>query len=558
MNPSKRRKLSNLRKRRRDDSSSEEELSDSEWIVYDEEADLIDYEITDLQTILESYGNFERIVIEGVKTVLGHDAPSRKIIEDVVKNFLGPVHNTLCGDKMTGSYSNLCSNRTSRDMLRDLEEEIDNSKPSVSKIISSKLTREDKKYCLKLYKIYENLDPFSEDKLRIEEILQNKIKYGQTLNEEDVDKFETIEKSLQQKDLGIHTLKERILSLEADDKNKLKIYKKYGEFEVLSPSDSSYQTMKEWLEWAVRLPFEKRLPLLSDPTQNISEFLIDVRKHFDKKIFGMEKIKDHFLIFIHDLYLGLNQGKNLILEGTSGTGKTLVSKVCAEALKWPFYKISCGGLEDPSFIRGQDTAWVGSSPSVFVQALCHMKCSNGILLLDEIDKMSQKSQEALLDVIDRTTNDEWRDAFLSELTIDMKGIMIVATANDWSMIIAPLRDRFLRIHVNPHNEFDERIILSNYVLPSILQDRKLNENSIKLSEDALLTILRKASEKSEDDRKGGSREAKMILTNIIERTHFLVTTGSKSKNLNLEFSLRKRLRFPITLRKKDIEDLSSS
>lgn len=540
--------MSTRKRLRRRSNSSKKRLKrvveDEDWIVNDEETDE-----DDVEELLYEYNSFQKIVVEGTLKVLNLDRSSRRRIEDNVRQFLTPIHEDLTGSIDREEFSNSIKRK-----LKALQAEIDDDEPTLQKIISSKISREDKKYCLKLYKVYSEFEEDCEDKIRIGQFISNKILFGHTVDESELETLEGIEKDLMSKCVGIHTLKERILTLNADEYNKLKIFEKYKDFETLSPSDSNYHTIKEWLEWAVKLPFNRRRSLLP-PDKSLSQFLPDVRAHFDKNIFGMREAKDEFIVYLHSLQLGLNEGKNILLEGVCGTGKTLVAKACSEALGWPFYRISCGGLEEPSLIRGQDTAWVGSSPSVFVQALCYMKCGTGLLLLDEIDKMSHKSQEALLGVLDHTTNSEWSDGFLSELKIDLRGLMIVGTANNTSMIIGPLRDRFQSIHISPYDRNEKKKILTRYVLPSTLESRNLDKFAIKLDSTAIDKILEKSSSRTETDRQGGMREAKMILTNVISRAHLLNTIGRN--NVSLGFSLSRKCNFPLTLRGRDIDSLYS-
>jgi ATP-dependent Lon protease len=104
--------------------------------------------------------------------------------------------------------------------------------------------------------------------------------------------------------------------------------------------------------------------------------------------------------------------------GQPGTGKTYLARHLAKAIGIPFYQISFGGVKDASFFKGHGYTYVGSGPGEISKALISMGSKNGILFLDELDKIRNTPQgtevaSALLHILDYAQNHEFKDTYLS-------------------------------------------------------------------------------------------------------------------------------------------------
>ena len=92
-------------------------------------------------------------------------------------------------------------------------------------------------------------------------------------------------------------------------------------------------------------------------------------------------------------YIAVKKNSNNIkapiicLVGPPGTGKTTLGISIANALNKEFYKISVGGLNDPTELTGHKRTYLGSSPGKIIQGIKKSGTSNPLILIDEVDKI---------------------------------------------------------------------------------------------------------------------------------------------------------------------------
>ena len=268
--------------------------------------------------------------------------------------------------------------------LKHLREIIKNETPSMKKILESNIPEQNKKRCIQYYDILQNMEPYSEDMLemqvRINTIMQDKLIEGEQ-------KMKEIEEMNNQ-------YKKRIFELNTTETIKSIIYARYMKFINLDSNDTNYSTSRAWLDFVLSLPFNNKidLPLNSTP---IDVYLTQVYEKMNMELYGMYNVKRRLLEILNNRYNTSNNSNGCVVSlcGKKGVGKTSIVKIFANAIGKPFDKISLGGLDDASTLKGSNQVWSGASPSIILKMMASMKVSDGVILYDEIDKIGKQIED---------------------------------------------------------------------------------------------------------------------------------------------------------------------
>ncbi len=130
---------------------------------------------------------------------------------------------------------------------------------------------------------------------------------------------------------------------------------------------------------------------------------VDIKAFLDEYIIGQDDAKKVLSVAVYNHYKRLMQPaahadeveiekSNIILVGETGTGKTLLAKTIARMLNVPFAIADATVLTEAGYV-GED---VESILSRLLQAADYdvAKAERGIVFIDEIDKISRKSDSA--------------------------------------------------------------------------------------------------------------------------------------------------------------------
>lgn len=129
---------------------------------------------------------------------------------------------------------------------------------------------------------------------------------------------------------------------------------------------------------------------------------LEIKAHLDKYVIGQDEAKKVLSVAVYNHYKRINnkamndevelEKSNILLVGETGTGKTLLAKTLAKILNVPFCIADATVLTEAGYV-GED---VESILSRLLQASDYNveAAERGIVYIDEIDKISRKSDNA--------------------------------------------------------------------------------------------------------------------------------------------------------------------
>ena len=416
--------------------------------------------------------------------------------------------------------------------LEKIRQQLEDETPSMPKILEAKIPFNDKKRAVELFDILQNAEPYTEEYVTIRNKINTIIRRTIIYTDEELTAIEEQEKKFLEKvdnpNADMIALKKKIFELDADDNIKTRIYEKVLKLQRLSPDDSEYRDTREWIMIAVDLPYRKVTPLevVGKSNEEINDYCTKIMNKLNAELYGMEGAKEALITMLNDRITNPSaKGCSLALVGPPGVGKTYLAKVFADAVGLPFEMVPLGGMEDPGIIKGSHGRFVGSTPSIVLQILKRMKTASGIVLWDEIDKLGStpfglQVQHALLHLSDYTTNQEFRDNFLSDFPHDISPMWFFYSMNNKELLDEALCDRMPVITVEPYSSRDKRIIIDKYVLPRELKAKGLPSNEITFTEEGLNTLM---SLMTEQIKSKGIRPVEKEIRGIVSRINFLKT-----------------------------------
>lgn len=278
---------------------------------------------------------------------------------------------------------------------------------------------------------------------------------------------------------------EKLESLNAADEIKEQIEKEIRRYKVLSQGSSEANVERSYIETLLSLPWENSSQD-SDDIENAAKIL-------DENHYGMKKVKERILETLAVRKVSHNADAPIIcLVGPPGTGKTSIARSVAQSLNKEYVRICLGGVKDEAEIRGHRRTYVGAMPGRIIDGLRKAKVKNPLMLLDEIDKVSNDyrsdTSSALLEVLDGEQNSHFVDHYI-DMPVDLSEILFIATANDLSDVSRPLLDRMEIIEVSSYTKNEKLHIAKEHLVAKQLKKNGLTKKSVRFTDKALAKII---------------------------------------------------------------------
>lgn len=244
-----------------------------------------------------------------------------------------------------------------------------------------------------------------------------------------------------------------------------------------------YEATAAYINWIVGLPWSQK-----------SQDILDLQRAktvLDKNHYGLPTIKDRILEYLATIILNVSKkdpshiqrAPILCLVGLAGTGKTTLGFSIAEALGRKFERVPFGGMGDARTLRGQSRAFADAEPGQIVKKLFHAQTRNPVILLDELDRISQDARAdvmgVLVELLDPEQNVSFTDHYI-DFPFNLSQVLFIATANNTTNIATAVLDRLEILQLPSYSDEEKIVIGRDYVFPKIRIQTGLSENQLTI------------------------------------------------------------------------------
>ncbi|PIP74700.1 MAG: hypothetical protein CO135_02545 [Candidatus Levybacteria bacterium CG_4_9_14_3_um_filter_35_16] len=290
----------------------------------------------------------------------------------------------------------------------------------------------------------------------------------------------------------------------------------------------NFESTAKYIDWIISLPFAKE-------TKDILD-LNAAKQILDKNHYGLESVKNRILEYLASIMLNLKitQGQDttirapiLCLIGLVGTGKTTLAYSVAEALGRKFERIPFGGMGDAKILRGQSRALAEAEPGSIVKKMVHAQSRNSVILLDELDRVTEAARADIMGVLVELLDPEQNKAFTDhyiDYPFDLSHSLFITTANNTTNISTAVLDRLEVIQMPSYTDEEKTVIAKTYLFPKIRKTSGLLENQLLIDDPLWPNIIRPLGFDS------GIRSLERTIEGICRKTARMIIEGKVSQN----------------------------
>ena len=154
----------------------------------------------------------------------------------------------------------------------------------------------------------------------------------------------------------------------------------------------------------------------------------------------------------------------MLLDGPPGVGKTAFAQQIASVLGLPYRKLSAGGLQHAFMLTGSATHWGNSQTGEIFNMIGRGQSACGVLLIDEVDKISDRQDYAILPALLDLLEPESARNFVDEslgIKFDASRLIVLMTSNRMHEIDAALLSRCRAFTIDPPG-VDQKVLIAKH------------------------------------------------------------------------------------------------
>jgi len=272
------------------------------------------------------------------------------------------------------------------------------------------------------------------------------------------------------------------------------------------------EQMLRYIDWVINLPWDIRSQDQID--------LPNARKTLEAHHYGLQPVKERILEYLAVIKLNQDRWAReteaaamdtreseaqsthamlarrapiLCLVGLVGTGKTTLAKSIAQAMGRRFVRIAFGGMSDALELRGQSRVRPDAEIGLVLKGLRFAGTKNPVILLDEIDRVSEHARGDIMGVLVELLDPEQNSAFVDhylDYPFDLSEVLFIATSNNTTNIATAVLDRLEPIQMPSYTDAEKIRIAKDYVLPALMKESGLTAENLTIDESMWAKLVR--------------------------------------------------------------------
>ncbi len=272
------------------------------------------------------------------------------------------------------------------------------------------------------------------------------------------------------------------------------------------------EQMLRYIDWVINLPWNARSQDEID--------LANARTILETHHYGLQPVKERILEYLAVMKLNQDRWKKeanaasgdsreaeaksthamlarrapiLCLVGLVGTGKTTLAKSIAQAMGRRFVRIAFGGMSDALELRGQSRVRPDAEIGLILKGLRFAGTKNPVILLDEIDRVSEHARGDIMGVLVELLDPEQNSAFVDhymDYPFDLSEVLFIATSNNTTNIATAVLDRLEPIQMPSYTDAEKIEIAKKYVMPALMRESGLTGENLTIDEAMWAKLVR--------------------------------------------------------------------